>query len=104
MNITLILSQVLPGTTIWTDEHRNYGCLRDYDHVHDTIVHKYRFLIYEIGVNIQTVEFFNSGIKMEIKKRKRVRTEKRQQFLNNYCFVFNDKKNLLKAIIELLKC
>ncbi len=59
---------------------------------------------YETKVNTQTVESFNNGIKMEIKKRKGVRTEKRQQFLNEYCFVFNNKTNLLEAIIAMLRC
>lgn len=101
--IPIIMSQVAPNSIIWTDEHRSYQCLSRLSFVHGTVCHKYEFINSESGVNTQAVESFNNLLKVEIKSRKGVKTELRQKFLNEMCFKFNNKNDLLNAFLNLLK-
>lgn len=101
--IPIITSQVANGSVIWTDEMRSYGLLRNFDYYHETVCHKYEFINSENGVNTQSVESFNNFVKLEIKKRKGVKTCVRDKFLNEVCFYFNNKNNFLKAVLDLIK-
>lgn len=100
--IPIILSQVHLNSTIWTDEHRSYVRLREYFQETGTVCHKFNFITEE-GINTQSVESFNNCIKMEIKKRKGVLTIKREVFLKEFCFKFNNRGKLLEAVIEVIK-
>ncbi|KAG0424824.1 hypothetical protein DMUE_6073, partial [Dictyocoela muelleri] len=41
--IPIIMKNVAPGSTIWTDEYPTYKCLSDINYIHDTVCHKYEF-------------------------------------------------------------
>lgn len=100
--IPIICRNVANNTIIWTDEHRSYSSLSNYTFLHETVCHKYEFIT-ENGVNTQKVESFNNSIKLEIKKRKGVLTTKRDAFLKEFCFIQNNKTNLLNALFYLIK-
>ncbi|KCZ82445.1 hypothetical protein H312_00103, partial [Anncaliia algerae PRA339] len=51
----------------------------------------------------QSVESFNNLIKYEIKKRKGIITNKRQRFLNELCWRFNNIRDRFEKILELIK-
>lgn len=99
----IICSQVASGSIISTDEHKSYVNLGKVGYTHKTVCHKYNFVNPSNSTNTQTVESFNNMIKYEIKKRKGVLTTKRQEFLNEICFFYNNKNNILAHIISLLK-
>lgn len=101
--IPIITSQVANGSVIWTDEMRSYGLLRNYNYVHSSVCHKYEFINFESGVNTQSVESFNNFIKLEIKKRKGVKTSFRNRFLAEVSFYFNNKGNFFSAVLDLIK-
>ncbi|KAG0423924.1 hypothetical protein DMUE_6117 [Dictyocoela muelleri] len=101
--IPIICSQVAPGSIIWTDEHRSYSQLNSLGFWHDTVCHKYEFINSSTGTNTQAVESFNNEVKYMIKQHKGVLTSYRQEFLNTFCFFFNNKKVLFERGLELLK-
>ncbi|KCZ78688.1 hypothetical protein H311_00279 [Anncaliia algerae PRA109] len=101
--IPIICSQVSANSIIWTDEHRSYSNLNRYNYIHETVCHKYEFISHDNGVNTQAVESFNNIIKNEIKLRKGVSTIKRDLLLNEICFKFNNKDNLLEVFLNLIK-
>ncbi|KCZ80784.1 hypothetical protein H312_01791 [Anncaliia algerae PRA339] len=101
--IPIICSQVASNTRIYTDEHKSYSNLRHYDYFHNTMCHKYEFVNSIINANTQAVESFNNCLKLDIKKRKGIKTEKRESFLNEFLFFFNNRNNLLYAIFNLIK-
>lgn len=100
--IPIITQNVANGSKIWTDEHRSYQILRDYNYIHQTVCHKYQFITDE-GINTQAVESFNNIIKCEIKKRKGILTLKREDFLREIVFLYNHKNNLLFETLNLIK-
>lgn len=100
--IPIICSQVESNSVIWTDEHRSYSCLRNFGFIHDSVCHKFNFKTDE-GVNTQAVESFNNCLKYEIKRRKGIITEKRENFLKEFCFYWNNKRNFLDSILNLIK-
>jgi transposase-like protein len=101
--IPIICSQVASNSTIYTDEHRSYSTLRNFSYQHFSVVHKYEFVSRSTGVNTQAVESFNNSLKLEIKKRKGVFTVKRDEFLAEFCFLFNNKNDLFNAVLNLIK-
>jgi transposase-like protein len=101
--IPIICSQVADNSVIWTDEHRSYGRLNEFSYTHESVCHKYEFVNYETGVNTQAVESFNNCLKLEIKKLKGVEVEKRDLFLKEVCFLFNNKGNVFDAVCGLIK-
>ncbi|KCZ81872.1 hypothetical protein H312_00631, partial [Anncaliia algerae PRA339] len=90
---------VAGNSIIWTDEHRAYYNLRNYNFIHQTICHKYEFINSSNSVNTQAVESFNNCLTLEIKRRKGIKTENQEEFL----FIFNNRENLLEAILNLIK-
>ncbi|KAG0438093.1 hypothetical protein DMUE_3309 [Dictyocoela muelleri] len=58
--LPIILSQVTPNSTIWTNEQRTYGILNSYDFRHDTVCHEFNFINQLSGVNTQAVESFHN--------------------------------------------
>lgn len=101
--IPIIVSQVAANSTIWTDEHRSYGRLSQLGFNHGSVCHKYEFVNRITGVNTQAVESFHNSLKTEIKKRKGVETEKRDEFLKEFLFFFNFKELAFEKGIELIK-
>ncbi|KCZ80791.1 hypothetical protein H312_01798 [Anncaliia algerae PRA339] len=101
--LPIIIEQVKPFSTIYTDEFRSYSALTSYGFFHGTVCHKYNFINKDTGVNTQGVESFNSQIKLEIKRRKGIKTELRQIFLDEFCWKFNNKMFRLEKILELIK-
>ncbi|KAG0419991.1 hypothetical protein DMUE_6356, partial [Dictyocoela muelleri] len=67
--VPIICSQVAANSTIWTDEHRSYAKLNEFDYTHDTVCHKYTFINEDTGANTQAVECFNNLLKKDIKSR-----------------------------------
>ncbi|KCZ77351.1 hypothetical protein H311_01641, partial [Anncaliia algerae PRA109] len=100
--VPIICSQVAANSIIWTDEHRSYNNLRNFSFIHDTVCHKYNF-ISSVGTNTQAVESINNCIKYEIKNRKGILTDKRSDFLKEFCFTFNNRTNLFEKILFLIK-
>lgn len=101
--IPIIQNKVLPNSTIWTDEHKSYCKLNELNYVHDTVCHKKEFINNENGVNTQAVESFNSTLKLEIKRRKGIRKELRQDYLDEFTWMFNNKDSRFAKIWELIK-
>ncbi len=56
----------------------------------------------EDGVNTQPIETFYNELKVEIKKRKGIITERSEFFLKRFCF-FNNLSNFFNAVIHLLE-
>lgn len=100
--LPVILRQVVPGSLVYTDESKIYKDLLKEGFRHGTVCHKYNFVDPNTGVNTQAVESINNLIKREIKYKMGVITEKRDLFLKEWCFRFNNKNNLLMAILEVL--
>ena len=99
----IILNNVTYGSVIHTDEHGAYKCLSELGFIHGTVCHKYEFVNYLDGVNTQAVESFNGEMKRAIRARKGVYTTRRQHFLNEFCFFFNNRGNHLFAVLSLIK-
>ncbi|KAG0423585.1 hypothetical protein DMUE_6138 [Dictyocoela muelleri] len=100
--VPIIERLVIPGSIIWTDEHRAYGSLNDIFR-HSTVCHKYEFINRIDGTNTQAVESFNNALKLEIKRQKGVKTYKREDFIRVFLFMFNNSENLLKVGLNLIK-
>lgn len=100
--IPIICNSVAPNSTIVTDEAKCYLSLRTHNYVHKTVCHKYEFVA-EDGTHTQNVESFNNCIKMEIKSRKGVKTDKRPLFLKEFCFLWNNKDDLFNAVFNIIK-
>ncbi|KCZ73838.1 hypothetical protein H311_05202, partial [Anncaliia algerae PRA109] len=88
--VPIICSQVASNSRIWTDEHKSYSNLNSFNFVHHSVCHKYEFINSLNGVNTQAVESFNNCLKLEIKKRKGIKTENREVFLKEFLFLFNN--------------
>lgn len=101
--IPLICDNVASNSIIHTDEHKSYSSLNNIGFIHDTVCHKYSFINSETGAHTQAVESFNNCINLDIKKRKGVKTELRQEFLNEFTWKFNNSEDRLQAIMEILK-
>lgn len=100
--IPIICNNVANNTIIRTDEHKSYSTLSNYTYTHETVCHKYEFVT-ENGVNTQKVESFNNCLKVEIKKRKGIFTNKREDFLKEFCYIHNNNNNFLHAILNIIK-
>lgn len=101
--IPIILEKVVPGSTIYTDEHKSYSVLGKLGFLHGHVCHKYNFVDKDTMVNTQGVESFNNVIKIEIKKRKGVKTYQRGDLLVEIIWKWNNKYELLGKLIELIK-
>lgn len=101
--IPIICNQVAPHSKIWTDEHSSYNNLGNLEYVHESVCHKYEFVNSSTGVNTQAIESFHNELKLEIKKRKGILTNNRNEFLKEFCFYFNNKNGFLTAILSLIK-
>ncbi|KAK6047761.1 hypothetical protein COOONC_14735 [Cooperia oncophora] len=64
----IMLRNVLPGTTIWTDSWRGYGNLGNIGFIHSTVNHALNFVIL-YGVHTQSIESVWSHIKRAVKKK-----------------------------------
>ncbi|KCZ77588.1 hypothetical protein H311_01400 [Anncaliia algerae PRA109] len=94
---------IINGSVICTDEHKSYSQLTSKGFLHLTVCHKYNFVDKETGTHTQAVESFNNCIKIAIKKRKGVVVQSRQDFLNEICWLFNNKENRLERILNIIK-
>ncbi|KCZ79073.1 hypothetical protein H312_03543 [Anncaliia algerae PRA339] len=101
--LPIISNQVASGSIIWTDEHRSYSRLSQKGFIHGTVCQKYEFVEKNNGINTHTVEIYHNCIKEIIKKQRGVTTEKREEFLKEFLFFFNNGKNVFEVGINLLK-
>ncbi|KCZ79109.1 hypothetical protein H312_03508, partial [Anncaliia algerae PRA339] len=99
----IICSQVASGSIVWTDEHKSYASLYKNGFIHNSVCHKYEFVNKDDGTNTQAVESFHNELKLLIKKRKGVKKSARSDFLKEFCFYFNNKRQYFSAILDLLK-
>ncbi|KCZ80574.1 hypothetical protein H312_02031, partial [Anncaliia algerae PRA339] len=79
--LPLIEKHVLPGTKIYTDEHKSYQKLNSLGFIHGTVSHKYEFINKETRVNTQAIESFNNYLKYYIKMKKGIEPQRREYFL-----------------------
>lgn len=101
--VPIICSQVNSGSIIHTDEHGAYYNLRNWGFYHGSVCHKYEFVNRITGVHTQGIESFHSELKLEIKKRKGIRTVDRPDFLREFCFYFNHREAFDDVVLELIK-
>ncbi|KAG0417576.1 hypothetical protein EQH57_0940, partial [Dictyocoela roeselum] len=101
--VPIICSQIASNSIIWTDEHGEYCNLKDLFCDHGTVIHKYSFINYDTGVNTQAVEYFNNLIKKEIKSKIGVKTEEKGKFLREICYYYNNKRDFMNKILNLIK-
>ncbi|KCZ78763.1 hypothetical protein H311_00198 [Anncaliia algerae PRA109] len=101
--IPIVVSQVASSSIIWTDEHKSYKCLKNLGFEHDSVCHKYEFGNKLNGINTQAVESFNNCIKIKIKRQKGVKPCDKEEFLKCFLFFFNNKKNLLKRRLKVIR-
>ncbi|KCZ75610.1 hypothetical protein H311_03410 [Anncaliia algerae PRA109] len=94
--VPIICSQVASNSRIWTDEHKYYSNLNSFNFVPCLVCYKYELINSLNGVNTQAIESFNNCLKLEIKKRKGIKTENREVFLKE--FLFNNRHDLLFAL------
>ncbi|KCZ79342.1 hypothetical protein H312_03264 [Anncaliia algerae PRA339] len=100
--IILIHCNNVNGPTIWTDEHKSYSSLTKNGYFHQSVCHKYNFINKINGCNTQAVEAFNNELKLEIKRRKGVLTSSRGDFLKEFTWLFNNKKDRFKRILKMI--
>lgn len=101
--VPLICTNVASNSTIWTDEHKSYCNLKNYNFTHGTVCHKYEFVNKVTGVSTQRVESFNNELKLEIKRRKGILTQCRESFLTEFCYYYNNRSNFFEAVLFLIK-
>lgn len=101
--LPIIQNNVAAGSEIHTDEHPSYSALEKLGYVHHTVCHKYEFINRTNNANTQAVESINNQIKVIIKRRMGVITECREKLLKEFCFLFNNKNNIMEKIIEITK-
>ncbi|KCZ80516.1 hypothetical protein H312_02078, partial [Anncaliia algerae PRA339] len=101
--LPIIQKIVIPGSTIFTDEHRSYSSLQHLGFTHLTVCHKYNFICPFSGAHTQFIESFHNELKLEIKRRKGIKTDLRNNFLQEFIWKFNNKSNRLLKLYELLK-
>ena len=102
--LPIIQDNVVPGSLVFTDEHKSYSGLSKLGFKHLTVCHKKMFVNKESGAHTQNVESFNNCMKCAIKEQKGIITVLRQPFLDCLCFIFNNKNDLLEAVLNLIKC
>ncbi len=78
--LPLICNQVIIESVIHTDEALCYSNPTNKGYIHKAVCHKYTFVNPVDGTQNQAVEYFNNCLKVEMKKRKGVKTEKRDDF------------------------
>ena len=100
--VPIICSQVASNSMIHTDEHKSYSSLGSCFSSHGVVCHKYEFVNHVTGVNTQAIESFHNELKLEIKKRKGISTNKRSDFLNEFCYYFNNRHDYFDAIQRLM--
>ena len=101
--VPIIMQQVANGSIIHTDEHGGYYNIGLFGYNHGVVCHKYNFVNRVTGVHTQGIESFNGELKYEIKKRKGINTNKRAQFLHEFCFYFNNREDFFFKVLELIK-
>ncbi|KCZ74656.1 hypothetical protein H311_04376 [Anncaliia algerae PRA109] len=97
--ISIICENVINGSIIYTDKYKGYFKLGKFVLLHKSVFHKYNFVNPINGVHIQHVESFHNEMKLEIKRRKGIKTEERQEFLNEFCRFFNNKDFRLEQLL-----
>lgn len=83
-------------------EHRSYSRLRDFQFIHRTVCHQNNFVDKLTLVNTQDGESFHNELKLGIKKQKKVHISKKLQFLNSFCFYFNNRACHFYAKLNLI--
>ena len=94
---------VIPGSIIHTDEHKTYRLLIEKGYIHDTVCHKYNFMDPITGVHTQHVESYNNRIKLEIKKRKGIKSGQHEYSLMEIVWQLNYCNSDFENIFTLIK-
>jgi len=100
--IPIIQKIVIPGSIIHTDEHKSYGVLTQKGYLHDTVCHKYNFKDPITGVHTQHVESYNNRLKLEIKKRKGIKSGHHQDSLLEIVWQLNHSNCKLETLFSLI--
>ncbi|KCZ81211.1 hypothetical protein H312_01357 [Anncaliia algerae PRA339] len=101
--IPIITSLVIPGSVLYTDEHKIYKVLSELGYIHKSFATKKNSLIKKWRANTQAVECFNNYLKYYIKKKKGVEPQRREDFLLGFTWKFNFKYNLFETLLNLIK-
>ena len=101
--ISIIATQVLPTNVIYKDKHQLYKKFSSHDYLHDSCCHEYESVNKMTDKNTQAFKSFHNELKFKIKIIKGIRTSLRQEFLNEFCFRYNNKKDFWIEFIYLLK-
>ncbi|KCZ80636.1 hypothetical protein H312_01962 [Anncaliia algerae PRA339] len=88
---------------IFTNEHKSYNDLSKLGFINKTACHKYNFVNPITGAHTQFIESFNNELKLEIKRRKGIYTQNKEDFLVEFVWKFNNKINMLQKILLLIK-
>ncbi|KAG0425100.1 hypothetical protein DMUE_6057 [Dictyocoela muelleri] len=102
--LPIINSVVRAGSLIHTDEFKSYHELRNNrNYEHATVCHKYNFVAPITGVHTQNVESFNNKLKLFIKEKRGVWTNKRTDLINEFLWYEYKGRNCFQDIIGLFK-
>ena len=88
----IVLERVEVGATIYTNEHKSYCKLNNLVYVHDSVCHRREYVNQQTGVSTRGVDSFNNELNPDLKK-KGCCYNKRQEFLNEFMWPFNNSEN-----------
>ena len=102
--LPIINKVVRPGSIIHTDKAKVYNSLKNNpEFTHKSIVHKYNFVDYKENVHTQNVESYNNKVKMRIKVMKGIKSECRENFINEFMRLDNNSGICFERTLELIK-
>lgn len=97
--IPIIVSTVLPGVTIYSDQWRAYNSLPQYGFTHFTVNHSIEFVNHQpnFDVHTQLIENQWKCIKDFLRERKAYYRSTLQSHIHEYCFRQNIANNFEKC-------
>ncbi|KCZ81782.1 hypothetical protein H312_00822 [Anncaliia algerae PRA339] len=101
--LPIINKVVIPGSKIYTDEHKTYQILTNLGFSHGTVCHKYEFINKKTSANTQAVESFNNYLKYYIKFKKGLEVQRREDFLIEFMWKFNNRGFITEKLFDLIK-
>lgn len=94
---------VKPGTTIYTDGWRSYGCLQREGFIHQSVNHTYNFVDPEDGTHSNDVERMWGTIKAYIPEGRRQKDKFNLYFAEYYLKQLGSEEEQLSAFVRALK-